>query len=211
MSTEERRVAYRADVTYVTAKEAGFDHLRDQLAMNLDGLLHRLFHFALVDEADSLLIDEATVPLVIAGSAGHASWLAPHLARVVASLSPGIDFDTDEYGRNVDLTDRGIDHVEQRLACGNLHGAANVGLLAEVGCALHARALLRRDVDYIVRDGRIEMIDEHTGRVVLDRHWPDGLQAPSKRKKVCGGGRMDRFWGRSRCSTSFAGTQSCRA
>ena len=183
MAPAARRAAYGADVTYVTAKEAGFDHLRDLLAMDAGGLVHRPFHVALVDEADSLLIDEARVPLVIAGSVERDVSLAPRLAALVASLSPGVHFDTDEYGRDVELTEAGIEQVEQALGCGSLHSAENLALLTELNCALHAQVLLRRDVDYIVRDGRIEIVDEFTGRVVADRHWPDGLQAALEAKE----------------------------
>jgi preprotein translocase subunit SecA len=178
-----RRAAYNADITYVTAKEAGFDHLRDLLAMDAADLVHRPFNFALVDEADSLMIDEARVPLVIAGSVERHQSLAPRLAELVASLSPGVHFDTDEYGRDIELTEAGIEHVERVLECGSLHRAENIALLSELNCALHARALLRRDVDYIVRNGRIEIVDEFTGRVVADRHWPDGLQAALEAKE----------------------------
>jgi preprotein translocase subunit SecA len=183
MTPEQRRRAYVADVTYVTAKEAGFDHLRDLLATDPQDLVHRPFHFALVDEADSLLIDEARVPLVIAGNAGRETSSAPRLAALVASLTPGVHFDADEYGRDVELTEAGIERVESVLEVGSLHGAENYRLLTELNCALHARVLLRRDVDYIVRDGRIGVIDEFTGRVVADRHWPDGLQAALEAKE----------------------------
>jgi preprotein translocase subunit SecA len=183
MTTDERRQAYLADVTYVTAKEAGFDHLRDLLATDRHALVHRRFHFALVDEADSLLIDEARVPLVIAGDVGREASSASRLAALVAGLTPGVHFDTDEYGRDVELTEKGIDHVERVLGVGNLHDPENYRALTELNCALHAQALLRRDVDYIVRSGRIQIIDEFTGRVVADRHWPDGLQAALEAKE----------------------------
>ncbi len=183
MPPAARRAAYHADITYVTAKEAGFDHLRDLLAMDVGSLVHRPFHFALVDEADSLMIDEARVPLVIAGSVERDVSLAPRLAALVAALSPGVHFDTDEYGRDIELTEAGIEHIERVLGCGGLHSSDNVALLTELNCALHARALLRRDVDYIVRNSRIEIVDEFTGRVVADRHWPDGLQAALEAKE----------------------------
>jgi preprotein translocase subunit SecA len=178
-----RRAAYASDVTYVTAKEAGFDHLRDLLATDAALLVHRPFRFALVDEADSLLVDEARVPLVIAGAEERAASSAQRLAGVVAELEGDVHFDTDEYGRNVELTEAGVDEVERRLGCGNLYDAANATLLAELHCALHARVLLRRDADYIVRDGRVQLVDEFTGRVVKDRHWPDGLQAALEAKE----------------------------
>ena len=183
MPPAARRAAYAADITYVTAKEAGFDHLRDLLVMDAADLVHRPFHFALVDEADSLMIDEARVPLVIAGSIEPDASLAPRLAELVASLSPGVHFDTDEHGRDIELTDAGIEHVERVLGCSGLHRAEHLALLTELNCALHARVLLRRDVDYIVRDGRIEIVDEFTGRVVADRHWPDGLQSALEAKE----------------------------
>jgi preprotein translocase subunit SecA len=183
MAAIERRRAYLADVTYVTAKEAGFDHLRDLLATDVSGLVHRPFHFALVDEADSLLIDEARVPLVIAGTVGRDSSSSRRLAGLVAALTPGVDFDCDEYARDVELTETGIVRVERTLGCGSLYDDKNYTLLTELNCALHARALLRRDVDYLVRDGRIGIIDELTGRVVQDRHWPDGLQAALEAKE----------------------------
>jgi preprotein translocase subunit SecA len=183
MTTEERRHAYLADVTYVTAKEAGFDHLRDLLATDREALVHRPFHFALVDEADSLLIDEARVPLVIAGSVARETSSASRLAALVAALAPGVHFDTDEYGRDVELTEAGVEQVERALGVGNLHNAENYQVLTELNCALYARVLVRRDVDYIVQGGRIQIIDEFTGRVVADRHWPDGLQAALEAKE----------------------------
>jgi preprotein translocase subunit SecA len=183
MPPPERRTAYLADVTYVTAKEAGFDHLRDLLAREAGEVVHRAFHFALVDEADSILVDEARVPLVIAGSVERAGSSVERMAQVVAGLTPGADFDTDEYGRDVELTEAGIAHVEATLGCGSLHAGGNLDSLTELNCALHARVLLQRDVDYIVRDRRIQLVDEFTGRVVRDRHWPDGLHAALEAKE----------------------------
>jgi len=183
MTGAVRRAAYQADITYVTAKEAGFDHLRDLLVLKVADLVHRPFHFALVDEADSILIDEARVPLVIAGTVDHDVPRASLLAGLVGALRPGVHFDTDEYGRDVELTEAGIEHIERALGCDGLHRAEHLALLTEVNCALHARVLLRRDVDYIVRDGRVEIVDEFTGRVVADRHWPDGLQAALEAKE----------------------------
>ena len=183
MAASERRDGYLADVTYVTAKEAGFDYLRDHLALHARDLVHRDFHFAIVDEADSLLIDEARVPLVIAGRFARDTSRATSLASLVASFSAGVDFEADEYSRDVELTDAGIERAENALNCGGLHEEANLALLTDLNCALHARVLLKRDVDYLVRNGRIEMIDDFTGRVVKDRHWPDGLQAALEAKE----------------------------
>ena len=183
MARADRQQAYRADVTYVTAKEAGFDYLRDRLVRNVSELVHRPFHMALVDEADSILIDEARAPLVVAGAVSRTHPTSQRIAELTAGLTRGVHFDTDEYGRDVELTEAGIDYVERAVGCGNLHDESNLALLTDVNCALHARVLLRRDVDYLVRDGRIGVIDEHTGRVVADRHWPDGLQAALEAKE----------------------------
>jgi preprotein translocase subunit SecA len=217
MSVDERRRAYQCDVTYVTGKEAGFDHLRDLLARDPRDVVHRRFHFALVDEADSILIDEARVPLVIAGHVGREESAAPRLATLVASLTKGVDFDTDEYGRDVEFTDAGIDRVERALSCGSLHDERNYVLLTQLNCALHARSLLRRDVDYIVKDGRIQIVDELTGRVVTDRHWPDGLQAAIEAKeglelrpdgRILGSTTLQRFLRGYRRMCGMTGTAS---
>src|SRR5499426_1221801 len=184
MSLDARRAAYAADVTYATAKEAGFDFLRDGLCRTPDDLVHRPFNFAIVDEADSILIDEARVPLVIAGERPGSQTSPYRIAEVVAALAEGEDWETDENRRIVSFTERGVDRVEAALGCGDLYAAENYLLLIEVNQALHARALLRRDVDYIVRDGRIDLVDEFTGRVMDDRRWPDGLQAALEAKEA---------------------------
>ncbi|MGB5391269.1 MAG: accessory Sec system translocase SecA2, partial [Thermoanaerobaculia bacterium] len=183
MSVAERQAAYGCDITYVTAKEAGFDLLRSHLASEPGQIVHRPFHRAIVDEADSILIDEARVPLVIAGVLGSPEETPYGLADLVNRLDPDEHFETDEYSRNIELTALGIDRVEGLLDCGNLLAAENVALLTGINCALHAKVLLRRDVEYIVRDGRIQLVDELTGRVVEDRHWPDGLQAALEAKE----------------------------
>ena len=193
MSIAARRAAYAADVTYATAKEAGFDFLRMHLCRHPDELVHRPFHLAIVDEADSILIDEARVPLVIAGETRHSDKSPDQIAQVVAALTATTDWETDENRRNVSLTEQGIERVERALGCGDLHAPENYALLIEVSQALHARALLERDVDYIVRGGRIELVDEFTGRVVADRRLPDGLQAALEAREgvpVQPGGRI---------------------
>jgi preprotein translocase subunit SecA len=192
---DERRRAYSADVTYVTAKEAGFDHLRDSLATEPEQLVHRPFHFALVDEADSILIDEARVPLVIAGSVEGRASAIERVTKVVRDLEAGVHFDTDEHDRNVEFTEAGFARVEAELGCGPVHAEENYALLTDLHCALHARVLLRKDVDYIVKAGRIEMVDEFTGRVAKDRHWPDGLQAALDAKEGLARGSDGRILG----------------
>ena len=183
MAREQRQQAYGCDVTYLTAKEAGFDFLRDRLSLATGDRVQRAFQCALVDEADSILIDEARVPLVIAGHTGGEPHDPASLSTIVTGLRPGIDYDTDEYARNVHLTEEGLGRVEAILGDEDLYTAENIGLLGELNNALHAEVLLLRDVDYIVRDDRVELVDEFTGRIAEKRHWPDGLQAAVEAKE----------------------------
>ncbi len=183
MSAGDRRAAYAADVTYLTAKEAGFDHLRDGLALEPGERVQREYRFALVDEADSILVDEARIPLVIAGETGEALAGPERLAALVRDLAPGRDFDTDEHAYNIALTEGGTARVEAALGGVRLHAAEHVSLHAQLRHALHAEHLLKRDVDYIVRSGKVELVDESTGRVADRRHWPDGLHAAVEAKE----------------------------
>lgn len=176
MTLAERKAAYAADVTYLTAKQAGFDYLRDSLVYDKADLVQRPFHYVLIDEADSIMIDEARIPLVIAGEAASARSFHKGMAEVVAQLKAGSDYDTDENKRNVYLTEVGMEKAEALLGCGNLYDTHNSDKLTELNNALHAEALLKRDVDYIVRDGEVQLIDEFTGRIADKRHWPEGLQ-----------------------------------
>lgn len=183
MRPGERRAAYDADVTYVTAKEAGFDYLRDGLCYDPSERVHRPFESAIVDEADSILIDEARIPLIIAGSRAPQPHNATRMAALAALLDPIVHYETDRPGRNIVLTDLGLRRVEREIGCGSLHDPVNTPWLTGITVALHAKELLRRDVDYIVRGGAIELVDEFTGRVVTDRQWPDGLQAALEAKE----------------------------
>ena len=183
MSVIRRQVAYRSDVTYATAKQAGFDFLRMNLVHHYEEIVHRPFHYAIIDEADSILIDEARVPLVIAGPHESSAVDPYRIAKVVTQLAGGEHWETDEHNRNVLLTDGGIDFIEQVFNCGDLHADRNYRLLTEINQALHARVLLHKDVDYIVRGDVIELVDEFTGRVIADRRWPDGLQAAIEAKE----------------------------
>jgi preprotein translocase subunit SecA len=176
MSIGERQKAYFSDITYVTAKEAGFDYLRDFLCMEKEQLVHRPFHYAIVDEADSILIDEARIPLVIAGELAGNEENGFDLSKIVRDLKLGKDYEIAENGKNIYLTDTGLLHVEELIACANLYDLNNLELLTRLNCTLHAEFLLKRDKDYIVRNGKVEIIDEFTGRVADKRHWPDNLQ-----------------------------------
>ena len=190
-----KRTAYACDVVYATAKEAGFDYLRDRLAHEPADLVHRPFDAAIVDEADSILIDEARIPLVISGTAGAPGADAGRLAAVVRGLERGKDYETDAENANVFPTDAGIRRIEHLLGCGNLFAPENEMFLAAVHCALHAETLLERDVDYIIRDGRVEIVDEFTGRIMDKRHWPDGLQAAVEAKEGVRRGSEGRILG----------------
>ena len=175
MTSDERRAAYRCDVTYGTANEVGFDYLRDQLALRTDEQVLRPFAVAVCDEADSALIDEARIPLVIAGGAADVSGLAGRADLAVRRLQPW-DRSIDEGGRNVALTPSGLAAVERMLGC-DLYAVGAAPMMAAVHEALHAHTLLHRDIDYVVHGRQVLSIDEFKGRIVHDRRWPGGLQA----------------------------------
>lgn len=186
MTAERRRAAYQCDVTYATANEVGFDYLRDGLARTPEELVQRPFAVALIDEADSILIDEARIPLVIAGGTAGDSALASRADAVVAGLAPHIHYSLDEFARNAQLTDAGIQTVEGFFACGSLFDERNFPILTAVQYALEAHALLRRDVDYVVKNGSIELVDEFKGRIAQNRRWPAGLQSAVEAKERVG-------------------------
>jgi preprotein translocase subunit SecA len=180
---EQRREAYLADVTYVSVSEAGFDYLRDQLVTDVEDRVQRELATAIVDEADSILIDEARVPMVLAGSIAAEADPVHEAADLVRELRSGKDYDVAEDGRSVAFTDTGLKKIEEKLGGIDLYADDQVEHLSAVNVALHAKALLRRDVDYIVRDGGVELIDEMRGRVAQRRRWPDGLQAAVEAKE----------------------------
>ncbi|WP_068903471.1 accessory Sec system translocase SecA2 [Planomonospora sphaerica] len=177
---EERREAYARDVTYGSVSEIGFDVLRDRLRTDVAELVVPEPQVALVDEADSVLVDEARVPLVLAGAADPGD-AVPEMAALVRQLVKGYHYEIDDQARNVHLTPKGIDTVENALGV-ELYDTP--GTLAEVSLALHAHALLTKDVDYIVRDGRVHLINPSRGRVALLQRWPDGLQAAVEAKEA---------------------------
>ncbi|WP_443729287.1 accessory Sec system translocase SecA2 [Sphaerisporangium perillae] len=178
---EERREAYAKDVTYGSVSEIGFDVLRDRIATSAGDLVVPEPSVALIDEADSVLVDEARVPLVLAGAADPGAD-APETAELVRRLSRGYHYELDDQGRNVFLTAKGTDAVEKALGGINLYEAPDV--LTRINLALHAHALLTRDVDYLVRDGRIQLVSQSRGRVATLQRWPDGLQAAVEAKEA---------------------------
>ena len=157
MGLEDKRKAYYCDITYVTAKEAGFDYLRDSIAYSKDELVHRPFYCAIVDEADSILIDEARIPLVIASSTNEKDSEVRIIREIVAKLEGEIDYTTDEYDMNIFLTENGISKVEKLLACGNLYDNKNFNLLRLLNSTLYAEVMLKRDIDYIIKNKKIEI------------------------------------------------------
>src|SRR5579862_7802443 len=183
MTPVERRAAYARDITYATANEVGFDFLRDRLAPDKDSQVHRPFAAALIDEADSILIDEARVPLVIAGGSGGDTDMACGADQVVRRFQAGQHYTVDVGAHNVALTDAGIHSVEDAYGCGNLFDEGSLRLHTAIQDALHAHALLRRDVDYVVKNGAIEMVDEFKGRIAQDRRWPAGLHTAVEAKE----------------------------
>jgi preprotein translocase subunit SecA len=180
---EQRRAAYAAQVTYAPVSEIGFDVLRDRLAADVADLVTQPPDVLLIDEADSVLIDEALVPLVLAGAVG-AGDADLEMAEIVGGLRPGLHYETDDESRNVQLTEAGARAAEDALGGIDLYASDQLATLTRINVALHARALLRRDVDYIVRDGRVHLISASRGRVAQLQRWPDGLQAAVEAKEA---------------------------
>ena len=182
-TSEERRAAYGCDVTYASVNEIGFDVLRDQLVTDVADLVSPNPDVALIDEADSVLVDEALVPLVLAGTT-HRETPRLEIITLVGELVAGTDYDTDPDSRNVHLTDVGARKVEKALGGIDLYSEEHVGTtLTEVNVALHAHVLLQRDVHYIVRDDAVHLINASRGRIAQLQRWPDGLQAAVEAKE----------------------------
>ncbi len=193
LSPAERRDAYACDVVYSPVNEIGFDLLRDQQVTRRSDQVQLPADVALIDEADSVLVDEALVPLVLAGSQPGES-PAGRITDIVRTLAEDIDYETDSDRRNVFLTDKGADKIAARLGIPSLYSDEHIGTtLVQVNLALHAKALLLRDVHYLVRDGKVQLIDASRGRVADLQRWPDGLQAAVEAKEglaVTDGGRI---------------------
>ncbi|BBZ16413.1 protein translocase subunit SecA 2 [Mycolicibacterium gadium] len=182
-TADERRKAYKCDVTYGSVNEIGFDVLRDQLVTDVDDLVSPNPDVAVIDEADSVLVDEALVPLVLAGTT-HRETPKVELIRMVGELTEGKDYETDSDSRNVHLTESGAQKLEAKLGGINLYSEEHVGsTLTEVNVALHAHVLLQRDVHYIVRDNAVHLINSSRGRIAQLQRWPDGLQAAVEAKE----------------------------
>jgi preprotein translocase subunit SecA len=184
MSPADKRAAYRCDVTYGTARELGFDHLRDQLVARRGDRVQHEHWCAVVDEADFVLLDEARVPLVVTGRAEEeAAARYRDIASVVRQLAPGRDFRVDEEKRTVWLSPVGAAQVEARLGVDDLYAPGKEDLVAHLQLAMRATGLLQRDRDYVVTDGRVEIVDEFTGRVTPGRRWAEGLHQAVEAKE----------------------------
>ena len=183
MTPDERRVAYNADITYGTNNEFGFDYLRDNMAHSLEDLVQRGHNFAIVDEVDSILIDEARTPLIISGPADGASNWYTEFARLGPLMEKDLHYEVDLRKRTVGVHEKGVEFVEDQLGIDNLYAAANSPLVSYLNNALKAKELFTRDKDYIVRDGEVLIVDEFTGRVLYGRRYNEGMHQAIEAKE----------------------------
>ena len=181
---EVRREQYEADVTYGTNNEFGFDYLRDNMAHSKEAMVQRGHGFAIVDEVDSILIDEARTPLIISGpAAGEANRWFGEFARIAKRLRPDVDYEVDEKKRTVGVLEPGIERVEDLLGIDSLYESANTPLISFLNTALKAKALFKRDSDYVVMNGEVLIVDEHTGRIMQGRRFNEGIHQAIEAKE----------------------------
>ncbi|HUA94430.1 MAG TPA: preprotein translocase subunit SecA, partial [Acidimicrobiales bacterium] len=182
---QAKKDAYASDVTYGTNTEFGFDYLRDNMARSLDHMVQRGHSYAIVDEVDSILIDEARTPLIISGPSSESARLYYQFAGVARTLTREVDYEVDEEKRTVAPTEEGIEKVERALGIDNLYDLVSTNYVHQLTQALKAKELYRRDKDYIVADGEVKIVDEFTGRILEGRRWSDGLhQAVEAKERV---------------------------
>jgi preprotein translocase subunit SecA len=185
MDDDERRKAYHTDITYGTNNEFGFDYLRDNMKFSLDDYVQRDFFYAIVDEVDSILIDEARTPLIISGASDESTDKYGRVNQVIPHLKKDKDYKVEEKSRTVVLTEEGVASVEEFLKVQNLYEPRNMEILHHVNQALRAHTLFKRDVDYLVQEGKVIIVDEFTGRVMPGRRYSDGLhQALEAKERV---------------------------
>ena len=185
MSPSERREAYSADITYGTNNEFGFDYLRDNMSWTLSDCVQREHNFAIVDEVDSILIDEARTPLIISGPADKPTKWYVEFANLVARLSRDVHYEVDNKKRTVGILDEGVTRVEEALKIENLYEAANTPMIGYLNNAIKAKELFKRDKDYVVMNGELLIVDEHTGRMLAGRRYSEGLhQALEAKEKI---------------------------
>ncbi len=183
LSDAQRKQQYQAPITYGTNSEFGFDYLRDNMKLFLSDYVQRGHHFAIVDEVDSILIDEARTPLIISGPSEESTEKYARINAAIPALKREVDYTIDEKSRTVVLTERGIETAEKKLGVDNLYAPDNIEILHHVNQGLRAHTLYRRDVDYMVEDGKVKIIDEFTGRVLDGRRWSDGLHQAVEAKE----------------------------
>src|SRR6201984_1380588 len=185
LDDEQRRAAYGADITYGTNNEFGFDYLRDNMKYDLAHCVQRGHHFAIVDEVDSILIDEARTPLIISGPSEESTDKYSKIDKIIPKLIKDIDFTIDEKHRTATLTEEGFAKCERMLGLTNMSDPANIDIMHHVYQAMRAHALYKKDVDYVIKDGEVIIVDEFTGRQMPGRRWSDGfLQAVDAREGV---------------------------
>jgi preprotein translocase subunit SecA len=198
MNDAERQAAYGADITYGTNNEFGFDYLRDNMKFSLEAQVQRGHHFAVVDEVDSILIDEARTPLIISGPADDSTDKYTKIDRIVPQLKKGAvtqgetkgyelehtgDYIVDEKSKSVTLTEPGVEHCQDLMGIENLYDPSNMALVHHINQALKAHVLFKRDVDYMIKDGQVVIVDEFTGRLMPGRRWSDGLHQAVEAKE----------------------------
>ncbi len=183
MKAEERREQYAADITYGTNNEFGFDYLRDNMAWTRDELVQRGHNYAIVDEVDSILIDEARTPLIISGPADQPTKWYADFAGIVNKLSRDVDYEVDEKKRTVGILERGVSRVEDFLGIENLYESANTPLVGYLNNAIRAKELYKNDKDYVVMNGEVLIVDEHTGRMLAGRRYNEGMHQAIEAKE----------------------------
>ena len=183
LDSAQRRAAYNCDVTYVTNNEVGFDYLRDNMAWQVEDLVQRELYFALVDEVDSILIDEARTPLIISGPSQESGELYDKFAQIIPRLRKGEDFTVDEKAHAVPITEAGVARVEKMLGIQNLYEQRNIELTHQLNAALKAWNLFHRDQQYIVKDGEVIIVNEFTGRLMYGRRYSDGIHQAIEAKE----------------------------
>ena len=183
MTPAERREAYLADITYGTNNEFGFDYLRDNMAWSLEECVQRDHFFAVVDEVDSILIDEARTPLIISGPADKATKWYVEFANLVGKLQRDVHYEIDEKKRTIGILEDGVTKVEELLQIGNLYEAANTPMIGYLNNAVRAKELFKRDKDYVVMNGELLIVDEHTGRMLAGRRYSEGLHQALEAKE----------------------------
>ncbi|MCX6345129.1 MAG: SEC-C metal-binding domain-containing protein [Armatimonadetes bacterium] len=180
-----RKEAYSCDITYGTNHEFGFDYLRDNMAFRLEDLVQREANYAIVDEVDSILIDEARTPLIISGQGNRSSDMYYKMDKVARKLVKERDYTIDEKAKTAMLTEEGQHKVEEITGCGNLSDPDNLEINQYINAALKAHAVFKRDIDYVVKDSQVTIVDEFTGRLMFGRRWSDGLHQAVEAKEGC--------------------------